>query len=139
MIGIADCKVKSVFFFYAIPFLLYRHAIFVKKRERVIGVNSISKVTKNKLTGKVREINIPIYYDYGIDDIGANIDFLVAEDHWKKTKQTITVPEWDYQGTRDTIIRNIERYFKEEDLQLLVGDVWKQIEEDIRLNRKKRY
>ena len=110
-----------------------------KKKERVVGVNSVSKVTKNKLTGKVREVNIPIYYDYGIDDIGANIDFLVKEDHWKKTKQTIKAPEFELEGTRDKIIRHIEHYSKEKALQLLVGKVWNSIEQSIRLNRKRRY
>ena len=109
------------------------------KKDRTIGVNSISKLTKNKLTGKVREVNIPIYYDYGIDDIGANIDFLVDEGHWKKAKQTIKVPEFELEGTRETIIRHVEHYSKEKDLQQLVGTVWNQIEESIRLNRKRRY
>jgi len=110
-----------------------------KKKDRVIGVKSNAKVTKNKLTGKVREVDIPIYYDYGIDDIGANIDFLVTEGHWKKTKQTIAVPEFDISGTRETLIRNIEHYSREKDLQELVGEVWNQIEDDLRLNRKRRY
>jgi recombination protein RecA len=110
-----------------------------KKKDRIIGVKSNAKVTKNKLTGKVREVDIPIYYDYGIDDIGANIDFLVSEQHWKKTKQTIEASEFDMSGTRDTLIRNMEHYSHEKKLQKLVGTVWGKIEEELRLNRKRRY
>lgn len=110
-----------------------------KKKNREIGIHSNAKISKNKLTGKRRDVDIPIYYDYGVDDLSANIDFLVDEGVWNKEKQTISADHIDASGTKDTIIKTIERGFLEGVVQELVGDTWRKIEEELRLDRKRRY
>ena len=109
------------------------------KRSREIGVLSNMKVSKNKLTGKKRNVDVPIYYDYGIDDLTANIEFLLQEEVFVKEKRTIHAKELGLSGTMDTLVREIELQSLESVVQELVGATWKDIEEDLRLNRKKRY
>lgn len=110
-----------------------------KKKDRVIGVNSKLKVSKNKLTGKRRECEFPIFYDYGIDDIGSCIDFMVREKIWNKKKLTIQVTDLNLEGTRASLIKQIEEKGLEKKLRRLVGRAWKQIEESLKLNRKSKY
>jgi RecA/RadA recombinase len=103
------------------------------------GVNVVAKVSKNKITGKVRYAFFPIYYDYGIDDIGSCIDFLVDSGEWKKTKQTINAHHFDMEGTKPTIIEYIESNNLEYTLQSAIKERWDSIEELVRLGRKPKY
>lgn len=109
------------------------------KRDREIGVNSSIKVSKNKLTGKKRDVDVPIYYDYGVDDLSANVDFLVDEGIWLKEKNTILANNIGCEGVRSTIVKLIEERDLEDEVQKLVGSTWADIEEDLRLNRKRKY
>jgi|6_EtaG_2_1085325.scaffolds.fasta_scaffold09667_3 RecA/RadA recombinase len=130
-----------------------------KSLGRTIGINGKCKVSKNKLTGKeVPEVLIPIYYDYGIDDIGANIDYLLEQNFWKrevkkkdkkkeqkkkkgeeKEKGNIIVTEWDFKGSRNKLIDYIEQENKERELQVMVHEAWQIFEEKLKLGRKPRY
>lgn len=111
----------------------------IKKKDRPIGSNVLLSVAKNKVTGKRRKINIPIYTDYGVDDIGSCIDFLVDEGHWEKEGNTIVAAEFNLEGTRNRIISGIESHELEKDLQQLVGNKWNEIEESLKLGRKRKY
>ncbi len=111
----------------------------IKSKDRMIGVTSIPKVSKNRQTGKNRECVFPIYYDLGVDDIGSCVDFLINEGHWKKKKQTIAATEIDFEGTRQKIISHIEENNLENKLYEAVGNCWNEIEESLKLNRKARF
>jgi hypothetical protein len=111
----------------------------LKAMEREVGVLAKMKVSKNKLTGKVREVDIPIYYDYGIDDIAANVDFLVAEKYWKKDKNTIIADGLSIRGVRSKLVEQIEEQGLENKVKELVGIAWNEIEESLRLHRKEKY
>ena len=110
-----------------------------KSRDRIIGVESKVKVTKNKLTGKVRHISFPIYYDYGIDDIGSCIDFMVEEGFWRISKQTIDAIDLELKGTRQYLINQIEENNLEVKLKKAVASSWKSIEDSLKLKRKPKY
>ena len=110
-----------------------------KKKDRPIGVDSKIKITKNKLTGKKRECEFPIFYDYGIDDIGSCIDFFVREGIWNKKKLTIEASDLGLEGTRASLINQIEEKGYEKKLKRLVGREWNKIEESLKLNRKSKY
>ncbi len=125
--------------FYATHELWLANAGAIKKRERVIGVWAKVKVSKNKITGKQREIKFPIYYDYGIDDITANIEFLLHEKHWTRPQKTIDTKKFAGKMTMEKLIKHIEAKGLEEKLAMLVGEVWTDIEESLRLNRKSKY
>lgn len=110
-----------------------------KEMEREIGAVIGIKITKNKLTGKRRNIEFPLYYDYGIDSIGANINFLVEEKHWKKTGTNIEATDFEVSYPMKKLIKFIEDQSLEEALDEIVGNKWNEIEEKIKLNRKSRY
>lgn len=61
----------------------------IKRKDRDVGIQVRVKVSKNKITGKLRIIEFPIYYDYGIDDISSCIDFLIEEKHWSVSKNVV--------------------------------------------------
>ena len=119
----------------------------LKKRERTIGVQVRAKVSKNKITGKERTVDFPLYYDYGVDDIGSCIDFLVEEKVWKKTSKTglgkISAPGIENAGetigTRQYLIGIVEGNHSEHKLKTLVADAWENIEDGLKMKRKGRY
>lgn len=111
----------------------------ITKSDETIGVNIKSKVSKNKLTGKKRKVEFPIYDDYGVDNIGSSIDFLIKKGRWAKKGLIIHAPEFSLKGTREKIISRIETNLLENDLQLLVGEVWNSKEKKLELNRKPKY
>ncbi len=111
----------------------------LKEKDRQVGINTVIKVTKNKLTGKLRKISVPVLIDYGVDNIGSCIDFMIEEKAWPKTKNTIEAKGLKINGTRLSLIKQIEEGDMERDLFKLVGDKWREIEESVRVKRKPRY
>jgi recombination protein RecA len=114
----------------------------INDKNRAIGVATRIKITKNKHNGKVREIELPIYYSYGMDDIGGCVDFLVEENHWDKNKSTgsITAGELRLEkATRAKIISTIEERDWTKRLHELTQSVWLEIEEKLKLDRKPKY
>lgn len=125
----------------------------VRGRQRTIGVKCLAEVRKNRVTGKIgkdRAVIFPIYYDYGIDDVGACVDYLVGEGAWRKVKKKGEVDEegkrkiYDarellFQGSREEIIKHIEEEGLEKKVRQLVAKVWEEVEDECRSDRKKRY
>lgn len=122
----------------------------VRGKPRVIGSNCIVTVRKNRVTGKVgkeRSAVVPIYHSYGIDDIGATVDFLIAENYFKeaglddKKRKRFQVPDLEgFSGTRGQIITLIEEQDAQELFQDMAAKVWGEIEHECELvNRRKRY
>ncbi len=111
----------------------------VKGITRKIGNKVKIEVSKNKLTGKLRDIEIHIYTDLGMDDTGSCVDFLVDCKHWTKTKSTIEAVGLNIEGTRNKLIDQIEENGLYKDLQTIVGKVWNEIEDGMCLGRKKRF
>ena len=111
----------------------------IKKKDRIIGSEVKAKITKNKITGKVREVEFSMFNDYGIDDIGSCIDFLTNEGYWSTKKQTILATDFDFSGTRASLIKYIEENSREKKLARLTGKVWNRIEDSLKLGRKGKY
>lgn len=111
----------------------------VKGKKRQIGVNTTIKIKKNRLTGKEREITVPIYYSVGFDDVGSCVDYLIEEKHWPLKKKTVIADEIKFEGSRDAVINHIEENDLEDVVRSTVGEVWKEIEEACSVKRKKRY
>lgn len=110
----------------------------IKVNKRDIGSDVAVRVSKNKLTGKKRNATFNIYNDYGIDDIGSCIDFLVDESHWAK-RGRIDAKEFEIKGFRKDLIQYIEANNLEKELHKIVQTVWDETEEQLRLNRKPKY
>ena len=121
------------------------HEIWLGKEKKIkngnieIGKYGYAKVTKNKLTGKKRDAFFPIYYDYGIDDIGSCIDFLVDVGYWKLRKQTILAEDLGVEGAKKGIIQHIEKEGQVGKLRRAMGSAWLQREKELELDRKPRF
>jgi RecA/RadA recombinase len=116
----------------------------IKSKDRVIGVNCIIKVSKNKITGKVREIEIPIYYSYGLDNLGSCVDFLVEEGYWVQAKGATNINVNGAFGimkpiSRMLLIKHIEEEELEDELKEITATCWKEIEDSLILKRKNKY
>ncbi len=112
----------------------------INDKSRNIGVVSRVKITKNKSNGKVREVDLPIYYSYGVDDIGSCVDFLVAEKHWRKSGSgNIDAQELNIMATRTKLIREIENRQAVGRLHKVVEKVWREIEGKLNLDRRPKY
>ena len=108
-------------------------------RELEIGADVFAKVSKNKLTGKKRETDFPVYYDYGVDNLRSCIDFLLAQEVWKKVKQSIDSGDLFTTATMKTLIKEIEERDMEHELFQLVQTTWTNREEAVKLKRKRKY
>jgi len=104
-----------------------------------IGSRTKAEVSKNKLNGKMQEIEFDIYYDYGIDDVAANVDFLVQSRWWQKEKETIIAHDLDIKAGRSGVIEKIEKGKLEKELQKIIGKAWLEVEESMRINRCRRF
>jgi len=115
----------------------------VRKKDREVGAVVRAKITKNKFTGKIREIEFPVYYDFGVDDIGSMIDWLVDEGFWikEKNKATIETNGFTTDGKRNTIIDYIEDNDLEQELRKFVEGCWFELEQEIteKTRRKAKY
>lgn len=110
-----------------------------KGKDIQVGNRTQCSIKKNHITGKRRKVEIQIYNDYGIDDIGDCIDFLLEWKHWSKGKG-IKAPEFGFVGSRDLLIAKIEKKRSRiKKLRGLVGEVWSKIEKAIRTKRKPKY
>lgn len=134
------------------PFFYSSHQIWlnktgtIKSKDRKIGTSVKVEVKKNKLTGKLRDCKFDIFYDYGVDNVGSMVDWMVSEGVWKKSGQNIIAEGLGVEGTRPTttgatgtLIEKIEEQGLEPALIKLVAEAWNDIEESLRLDRKPRY
>ena len=113
----------------------------IKRKDVPVGVLCKIKVTKNKLTGKVREVTVPIYYDYGLDDIESCVDWLVNNKHWTIQGRTIDASNVfpGVRATKEKLIALVESEGREKELSRFVGECWNQFEDSLKTNRKRRY
>ena len=109
----------------------------IKRKERDVGVVSRCRIMKNKLMGRQREVEFPILFDYGIDDLSSMISWMESEGFWKKEGKSLKT---DYgKMTESKLINYLEENDLERELQGIVEDRWNQIESSIKTDRKKRY
>lgn len=121
----------------------------VREKERTIGVKCIAEVRKNRVTGKVgkdRSVQIPIYHDLGIDDVGSCVDFLISEKHWRRIKEegqgnrkVYDASDVMFKGSREKIIAHIEEEELEDKVRNITAKVWREIETECTPDRKRRY
>lgn len=109
-------------------------------KKRIQGTLCSLRVKKNRISGKDRNVTMPIYPSYGIDDTGSCIDYLVDEKHWSRSGSLIQAEDFEVEPMkRESLIKWIESENKERELRKIVGRVWNEIENKIALKRKKRY
>ena len=111
----------------------------VKGKKRYIGVHVDLQVEKNRSTGEEHKTKMDIYPQYGIDDTGSCIDYLIEEKWWKKTAKGIYAKEFKKILSRQKLINYIEEKGLYKKLQIITGKCWKEIRQACKLDRKKRY
>lgn len=113
----------------------------IRGKKREIGSQVVAKIKKNKLTGKVRFVEFPVYNDYGIDDIGSMIDWMIIEGFWNrpKGKQIIETEDGFIDATRPKLIDYVEENKLENQLKKIVSECWLELEGEIATKRKPRY
>lgn len=137
------------------------------RREREIGSTIRIDVQKNRLNGWEGKIEVPFLKGYGVDDLGASVDFLITERHWGAPKtesaravanrrgtrvvdeddddsdgaagRKIYAPEFSFTGTREQLIKHIADAGDEWELGRIVADVWNSILAGARPWRPARY
>lgn len=111
----------------------------VSGNDREIGVSTLWQVKKNRTTGLLREAAFDIYPSYGIDDIGACVDFLIEEGRWVG-KSKIDATDLGVTASRGALIKHIEETPGAKEILLtVVQEQWDNIEEACKLKRVKRY
>lgn len=116
----------------------------VRGVKRTIGVTCLAEVRKNRVTGRTGRdwtVSIPIYWSYGIDDVGSCVDFMIQNKAWKKHGPKYECGLFnDELMSREEIIQCVERDNKERELSKMVGVLWRKIEDECQIkDRKKRY
>lgn len=114
----------------------------VRERDLQIGVNCRVRVRKNRITGKERTVEFPIYYDTGIDDLGGMVDFLTFWKVWGKKKGGLIDASGDFDGVvkrREDLIQWIEDNDLREDLEDVVEAAWRDIEGGTAVTRRSKY
>ena len=106
-----------------------------------IGITVKAKNTKSKTPRPYRECYLKLFFEYGLDDITTNIDYLY--DFLTPKGQLIKNPkgQWDELETmsRKDLIDNIEKNNLQKELRKKVRDKWEDIENSVKLNRKPKY
>lgn len=112
------------------------------KYDRKIGDRTKIKVSKNKVTGKCREISMTLLYSYGIDDVAENLGFLIDTNNLPK----ITAQKFDAthlcgkEGTKQALL---DAFYSDraaqKNLALECERVWREIEDACVIQRPSRY
>ena len=133
------------------PFFWSFHQVWLNKvgtlklNELKVGTQVKAEVTKNKFSGKLRDVRFNIWYDYGVDDIRSMIDFLLDQGVWSKGgKSVVDAEELGVSGScladgRGTLMDAIADEGKVNDLKKLVAKAWNDREESVKLNRTPRF
>jgi uncharacterized membrane protein YheB (UPF0754 family) len=120
------------------PFFYSNHQIWltkiaaIKKRDLEIGTETQAKLKKNSITGNLRKATFEIFNDFGIDDVGSVVDWLVQEGWWKKQGHDIQAKELigSDRVNRAELIRYIEREELEKELAEIAHEAWMDFEEE---------
>lgn len=118
----------------------------IRGRKRILGTQTKCQILKNRLTGQQdKDVTISYYYNFGIDDIGDMIDFLIEENHFKGGKTAVSKIDaegFGVQLNREDLIRHIQEDIdREKKLRQICQEVWQGIQQEIseRAKRVNRY
>lgn len=112
--------------------LTVKRTIQGKEHQRVVGVKTEIEVFKSSVWKPFRSAEVYILFDYGIDDIRANLQFV------KSTRKDAVyrLGEVKLGKSMDRAIRTVEEEGLEKELKTHVIDLWNEIEETFTEKRK---
>jgi len=114
----------------------------IEVKNRMIGAAVQCKITKSKTPRPNRICMFTYYTEYGVDNIGSNIDFLydIRSDKTGELTKGAGAVDWDdKEYSRDELIKHIEASHLQKDLEQRVIDKWEGIEAEIKVDRPKKY
>jgi RecA/RadA recombinase len=109
------------------------------KTKVVIGNWIVANIKKNRISGAPCSVRFPIFMNYGIDNISANVSYLLATEHWGKDKAGIHATEFTQHCTQIQLVEMIERENKQRELEIIVAKVWKHVQGQCQIVRKPKY
>lgn len=115
-----------------------------EKRGRAVGVIIETTAEKVRHPRPFRSCLIPIKFDYGMDDIAANVDFLFdcRSDKTGELLKSAKSLEWEEGGevmSRDELITYIDKNKLKKELKRRVIAKWEEIESEIQTERPQKY
>lgn len=119
---------------YKEPVIKKTKTIHGKEVTEVVGINIEAKVTKNSTWKPFRSAPITILYDYGIDDIRQNLQFV--KDYTDNTVYTVRGRRLS--NTLENAILKVEDKNLEAELREEVIDLWEYIQDKFKIDRKKK-
>lgn len=118
--------------FYASTRILVRKESSIKnKHGKIIGINVGFIVDKNKIAPPFREGTFRLLFDYGIDDVGTNLQFV-------KTEKLYETPDGKTFKSLNSAIDYIEKNDLEAELIEMVVELWQEIYKRQERKRRKR-
>jgi len=118
-----------------------------REEERIYGILVEATVVKNSLDAPYRSAPLRLLFNYGVDDIGANLQWLkdhgafdsIDERTGKVTKaSSYQVGDKKYVSL-EAATKAVEDQNLEQEIRDLVVDLWDEIEDQIRPKRKEKY
>lgn len=112
-----------------------------REKKRQLGIVSKIRVIKNRVTGRNRNVLVPIYHSTGLDDVGSMVDYLIDEKAWKIGDAGVVATGLGppIKMKKENLIQYIEENDLIDDLRLVVKTTWDEIESACVVNRKNRY
>lgn len=107
----------------------------VKGNKHSIGDYVGVKILKNRVQGRDRTVQLPIYHSYGIDDVESCIDWLLANKHWQVQKQSIIAPDLKFKGTKERLITYVHTKGLVRKLQVITANAWNNLERLLMVKR----
>ena len=109
--------------------------------DRHIGNMVKATVSKTRVVGGGgNNVTFPLYFESGIDDIGAAIIYLIRERHWKGDTSKVAAPEFGFEGTiEDLVLQLQDRDDARQTLDTLCTRRWHDIREKLSTGRKPRF
>ena len=98
--------------------------------DRVIGVKSNVQIVKSSIDAPYREAEVCIIFDYGVDDIRANLEYIK-----KMTGQKVYWAVNEETHSLEAAIKIIEEGKLEDQLRDAVIDMWTEVEDKFRVAR----
>lgn len=105
-----------------------------KEQERIVGVGTTVEVAKSSVWKPFRTAYVYIMFDYGIDDVRANLQFIKSN----KGGSVYTVEKDNLSKTLDKAIYMVEKNDLEEILRDEVINLWEEIEVQFTDERKRK-
>ena len=128
--------------FYASTRVWLKNAKPIKnKHDQAIGVEISFIVQKNKVAPPFREGKLRVLFDIGIDDVGANLDWLKEVSKTVESKLTVKGAWYQWEGENigqglDKTIEYIEDRDMEQQIEEEVYRVWKELYESPKRKRR---